>query len=231
MLFIFPFREQNDCDRKAQLETTWRKLLSRFPDARRCVVTQADDHKFNRGLLLNCGFLACAELGTQGWVILHDVDLVPDDELLPSYTPQLDVEPRIVHVGARFCRYRSEFYFGGIHALSFETFRSLNGFPNKFWGWGGEDDEFRRRCVQAQLPIIQPTTGALTDLENLTLQDKLQLLRESQSKCMIKRELLQDYKNTSESDGLDTVWTFVNSIKVEKLDEATVKVHVTTHGN
>lgn len=28
-----------------------------------------------------------------------------------------------------------------------EQFRKVNGFPNAFWGWGGEDDDLWNRSV------------------------------------------------------------------------------------
>ena len=36
-------------------------------------------------------------------------------------------------------------YFGGITSFSEKQFREINGFPNNFWGWGGEDDELYKR--------------------------------------------------------------------------------------
>lgn len=36
-------------------------------------------------------------------------------------------------------------YFGGVSALSKEQFTKINGFPNNYWGWGGEDDDIYNR--------------------------------------------------------------------------------------
>ena len=37
--------------------------------------------------------------------------------------------------------------FGGVVAVATDTFRSLNGFSNQYWGWGGEDDDMYVRSV------------------------------------------------------------------------------------
>lgn len=36
-------------------------------------------------------------------------------------------------------------FFGGVSGLTVEQFRKINGFPNAFWGWGGEDDDLWNR--------------------------------------------------------------------------------------
>ena len=42
-------------------------------------------------------------------------------------------------------RLRYKGYFGGVTALTKEQFERVNGFPNNYWGWGGEDDDLRIR--------------------------------------------------------------------------------------
>ena len=37
--------------------------------------------------------------------------------------------------------------FGGVEGFWSEHFRTVNGFPNRFWGWGGEDDDLFVRFV------------------------------------------------------------------------------------
>lgn len=38
--------------------------------------------------------------------------------------------------------------FGGVSAMTLEQFVNVNGFSNKYWGWGGEDDDMFSRSVQ-----------------------------------------------------------------------------------
>ena len=41
-------------------------------------------------------------------------------------------------------------FFGGVSGLTVEQFRKINGFPNAFWGWGGEDDDLWNRYVNVR---------------------------------------------------------------------------------
>ncbi len=48
---------------------------------------------------------------------------------------------------------------------------AMNGYPNNFWGWGGEDDELRKRLKEVGLSSVAPPVGSIevsayTDREN-----------------------------------------------------------------
>ena len=45
--------------------------------------------------------------------------------------------------------------------LSSAHFTELNGMSNRYWGWGLEDDEFRARLRDANLPISRPDVKAV----------------------------------------------------------------------
>ena len=109
------------------------------------IIEQSDDgRKFNRGKLLNVGFDIASKEGCQIF-ILHDVDLLPSKELSPSYTT---VPSQPVHIARVWERYSDNpKYFGGIVAFSLDMYKQINGFPNNFWGWGGEDDELYNRIT------------------------------------------------------------------------------------
>ncbi len=46
-------------------------------------------------------------------------------------------------------------YFGGVTALTANDFELVNGFSNLFWGWGGEDDDLRRRVKLHNITVMR----------------------------------------------------------------------------
>lgn len=108
-----------------------------FPIA---VIEQDDALPFNRGALFNIGFreFACQ----YDYVILHDVDFIPAINVDYSYCEV----PTLLATECSQAAYGhyADCYFGGVIGLTTNHFQAVNGFPNKFIGWGGEDDMFRR---------------------------------------------------------------------------------------
>lgn len=109
------------------------------------IVEQSDDaRKFNRGKLLNIGYRLAAASSHHSVYVFHDVDLLPSPDLAPHYLAKPAGGP--VHIARVWGRYSGNpKYIGGAVAFTGEDFGRINGFPNTFWGWGGEDDEMRRR--------------------------------------------------------------------------------------
>jgi hypothetical protein len=151
---IVPYRDLHvEQKRKQHLDTfipAMIQFLSRpgGPPFRIYIIEQSDDRrKFNRGKLLNIGFQIASKEGCRTF-IFHDVDLLPSPDLFECYaTIPRDTQP--MHIARVWDRYSgNKKYFGGITSFSETSFRRMNGFPNNFWGWGGEDDELYRRAVK-----------------------------------------------------------------------------------
>ena len=63
----------------------------------------------------------------------------------------------------------------------------------------------QNRCEKVQLKWAAPPlgTGTITDLEEMTLEEKLGFLRENKSwKCMVKWEVLKEHEETWKTNGL-----------------------------
>lgn len=187
------------------------------------VIHQTPGKKFNRGVLLNVGFLqALKEAPEATHVITHDVDLIPSRDLAELYAT-VPPEHAVIHFARRFERYAGDLennpeYIGGVVSIRTDDFLALNGYPNLFWGWGGEDDELSRRIRTTGMRLLAPTHGSYRDLEGLTIKQKVAVLQRGTERCMVKYELLQEYAAGSlPDDGLRSL----NATKVRGVSKTT----------
>jgi hypothetical protein len=167
------------------------------------IIEQSDDsRKFNRGKLLNIGFDLARKSGRNHDVfIFHDVDLLPQPDLGVWYS-KFPKAP--IHIARVWDRYSNNpKYFGGVVSFSSSDYKRINGYPNTFWGWGGEDDEMQKRLERLGIKWESPNKGTLIDLENMTLPEKLDFLRANREwKCMVKWEALEEHETTWRSNGM-----------------------------
>jgi hypothetical protein len=209
---IVPFRESDDKNTRTNQLNRFIQYMNNYlnnMDYKIFIIEQSDDgRKFNRGALLNIGFKLSENQGYDIFVF-HDVDLLPSNELKEYYT-ELPSSP--VHIASVWNRYNNNSkYFGGIVAFNKEEFNKINGYPNNFWGWGGEDDELYKRVIK-YYNIKKADKGSIEDLEQLNLEEKLQYLRENDTKFMKKQEALAKHDTTWQQNGL-------NSLDYNEVDE------------
>ncbi|MCL4131884.1 UNVERIFIED_CONTAM: hypothetical protein GTU68_054167 [Idotea baltica] len=111
-----------------------------------------DSLPFNRGRLLNVGFVESKDDGPFDCLIFHDIDLLPEDD---RHMYHCSVMPR--HLGVTSSKYKYRFfyynYFGGVCSMTEEQFMMVNGWSNRYWGWGMEDDDLRERIEFNELVI------------------------------------------------------------------------------
>lgn len=209
------------------------------------IIDQSDDQrKFNRGKLLNIGFDLARKSGNKHDVfIFHDVDLLPSKQLSEAYAKFPTVPHHIARCWDRYSN--NPKYFGGIVSFSSSDYKRINGYPNTFWGWGGEDDELQLRCNALgikwdwpRLPTSSSSGGKqssppITDLEDMSLQEKLKFLkRHREWKCMVKWEAIEEHDTTWKTNGLidlnykvlDKVSLDTKDIKKSKATKITVDV-------
>ncbi|KAI5089079.1 beta-1,4-galactosyltransferase 4 isoform X1, partial [Silurus meridionalis] len=119
------------------------------------IIHQAGDAIFNRAKLLNVGYLEALKDYSWDCFIFHDVDLVPENDRNLYTCAQ---QPKHLVVGRNSTGYKLRYkgYFGGVSAMTKEQFSKVNGFPNTYWGWGGEDDDLRIRVQLQGMKIIRP---------------------------------------------------------------------------
>lgn len=143
---IVPYR-----DRAGHLVHFIRHMRQRFRDpVEILVVEQSPGKGFNRGKLLNIGFL---EANPQSlYFAMHDVDMLPvkADYSFPA-TP--------THLATKVSQFRFKMpfpeYFGGVTLFNEGDFRKCNGYSNNFWTWGAEDNEMHDNVLKSGLTITR----------------------------------------------------------------------------
>jgi N-terminal region of glycosyl transferase group 7/N-terminal domain of galactosyltransferase len=116
------------------------------------IVGQDNGKQFNRGMLLNVGYIYAKKLKCT-YMVFHDIDMLPIDvDYSFSETP--------LHMATDFIleqdekkREVFEEYFGGVTMFSMEAFEKINGYSNKYWGWGYEDTDLLYRCKVNDIPL------------------------------------------------------------------------------
>lgn len=163
---IIPYRDQPKQNRAAQLKRSishFKKFLKDF-DYRIFIIEQCDDgEKFNRGKLLNIG-IQKAIVYKYDVIISHDADIYPNEDALPLYTC-IPKYPN--HIGNIWkTKYKYWEFIGGILAMTPEQSKTVNGYPNYFWGWGGEDDALYNRIANTYEKILKPESGSVEEWEH-----------------------------------------------------------------
>ncbi|XP_061113686.1 beta-1,4-galactosyltransferase 3-like [Conger conger] len=121
------------------------------------IVHQAGNSTFNRAKLLNVGVREALREEDWDCLFLHDVDLLPENDH-NTYTCHAQF-PTHLSVAMDKFRYRLPYlqYFGGVSAVTPEQYLRMNGFPNEYWGWGGEDDDIAARVRLSGMKIVRPS--------------------------------------------------------------------------
>ena len=145
LAIIIPFR--NRLEHLKALTQRLRQL--NLPEHKIFVIEQIEGKPFNRGKLLNIGYLLTKD--SFDYFVFHDVDMMPDAEVDYGYSESP------THLAGRASQFEHKLpypeYFGGATMVTGENMEATNGFSNEFWGWGREDDNFFSRCINAKLKI------------------------------------------------------------------------------
>ena len=153
----------------------------------------SDNCKFNIGKLKNIGFQKAIQSKKKyDFFIFTDADIIPDKKLAPYY---FKVRKGISLLATRGTRYQqSECFFGSCLGFDKKSYQQINGYPNNFWGWGGEDEAILIRANLNNINIYVPKKGSIIDLETnnqgqkMKLNDKLKNLKNKNEKDNNKSE-------------------------------------------
>ncbi|KAI8772560.1 beta-1,4-N-acetylgalactosaminyltransferase bre-4 isoform X1 [Biomphalaria glabrata] len=153
LAIIIPYR-----NRYPHLHITLQNLLPILKrqqvDATFFVIEQAPPSTFNKGAVMNAGFLEAEKLGNFDCYIFHDVDLIP---LNDRNLYRCESNPRHYAVAMNKYNYTLPYphLFGGINGFSKEQYLKVNGNSNLYVGWGGEDDDIMFRLKSKNYTILR----------------------------------------------------------------------------
>nr|XP_013039020.1 beta-1,4-galactosyltransferase 3 [Anser cygnoides] len=119
------------------------------------LIQQVGNGTFNRAKLLNIGVREALKDEDWDCLLLHDVDLVPENDynlyVCDEYYPK--------HMASAIDKFHYNLpyksFFGGVSALTPEHYMKMNGFPNTYWGSGGENDDIATRIQLAGMKVVR----------------------------------------------------------------------------
>lgn len=116
------------------------------------IVDQDNAKLFNRGMLLNIGFTFAKKYQCD-YVVFHDVDMLPlkVDYSYSEIPLQLASEFELEEGEKK--REVFDEYFGGVTMFPVELFEKVDGYSNKYWGWGYEDNDLLLRCARKNISL------------------------------------------------------------------------------
>jgi len=209
LCIIIPYRNDKFIERENHLKWFIKKSKIFNENVKILIIEQSNDNKkFNRGKLLNIGIELSKNID---YYILHDVDLFPDKELLEYYYTYPNKPLHIARVWTS--KYTGFTYFGGITSVSKKMLIQSNGFPNNFYGWGGEDDALYNRIAKNNNIIYVPNKGKVDEYEHIH-QGNL-----SKKENINKKKLILDDLNNYKYNGL-------NNLKYKKIKEIIINKNI-----
>lgn len=189
------------------------------------VVEQNYVNKFNIGKLKNIGFDYLTNKLNENFdnFIFSDIDMLPDSNLIDYYFKITDSMNILAWKGTRYNNYDKKHnkpFAGGVVSFTDKAFKKINGYPNNFYGWQGEDDNLLLRLQDLNMKIYKPKTGKVIDIEEdeqyniKNLSTKMNELKKSDLKDNQAWEKNVFYKNYKENG--------LNSLYYEILEESKI---------
>ncbi|CAF0905588.1 unnamed protein product [Brachionus calyciflorus] len=129
------------------------------------VVEQINSDKFNKGKLMNSAFVEVINKTKDfDCVVFHDVDLLPTDDLNLYSCPEKRPKHLSILVGKTDWRKYYPILVGGVLIFRLENFIKINGYSNRFWGWGAEDDDMYNRLQNSGVGFDRPVNNTVYEM-------------------------------------------------------------------
>lgn len=228
------YRDSPDHSRRKQLTEFKKIAASIYVGVDIYIVEQGDDLLFNIGKLKNIGFLHAQGRKKYDHYIFSDIDTVPDHELMPFIMHTPNSIMCLAHRGSRYDTSLNKPFLGSLISVPGDMFTKINGYPNNFFGWGGEDDSLIHRCVSSKIYAFEiPNVGSMIDLEEFsTAKNKTAKLKQNGLLAEARAEkLLHDMKHWQQN-GLNSIeYTVLDTHTDKNITTITVDLNVGNLGD
>lgn len=124
------------------------------------IVEQFNTAPFNKGFLLNVGFLI--KESNSDYFVFHDVDMMPIEIDYsycekPTHCVTSIIEAPLENYlnSPKKYKHPTKSNFGGVCIFNKADYKKVNGFSVEFWGWGGEDNDILNRINKSNYPLLR----------------------------------------------------------------------------
>ena len=225
---IVCFRDPGDNSRNIQKNIFIKSLSSIFSklfNFHIFIIEQSPNGGFNIGKLKNIGFIESLKFDKFDHFIFSDVDMLPDFNLLKYYQIKPTHPIILAATGTRYNSHNKKNikpFMGGCISMNKSYFKKINGYPNNFRNWGGEDDALMIRMVNNNLnTLVYPKNGSIIDIEmnnigkKLNVKKKINKLKNNGTMELLKYEKLLLEFDSWKNNGLNNLhYKILNSSNI-----------------
>jgi len=201
------------------------------------IIEQSDDgNLFNIGKLKNIGFDIANKNKSIKYdnFIFSDIDTIPDYDLISYFIEKFKYPVSLAVRGTRYMNNtQKKIFLGALLMFNKKQFEKVNGYPNNFWGWGGEDEALKCRLVSSGIgKFYYPKKGSIIDIEETkdmktinNVLEKLKIVNMENTKFEKLYEDLESWKKNGLSNlnynihQQESINENIISIKVDLLKE------------
>ena len=166
------------------------------------IIEQNNNTKFNRGKLLNIGFIEANKDNFANYYYFTDCDIYP----LNFNTFNINCYDEIVHL------YGNENNLGGVMIINKDNYKLINGHSNNYSGWGLEDNNIMDRAILLGAKINN--SNLIQRYSNKNIFDKKspedyqlkkkEMYNKNKKQYDIDIKLYKEDKNNIYKDGINT---------------------------
>ena len=187
------------------------------------IIEQSEDGEaFNIGKLKNIGFEIANKEESFDNYIFSDIDTIPDYNIMNIMMKKYKYPVCLAIRGTRYSNKNEKIkkpFLGALIQMNEKIFKKINGYPNNFWGWGGEDDSLINRFLVNKInKIYYPSEGSIIDFEenkDMRTINNIEEKYKSEIKNMSKYEKLYEDLKSWNNNGINTLqYKIINKLNI-----------------